>query len=217
MRAEAAAGRQAIHYQSSMGVDQMFKVAVPATTANLGPGFNSLGLAFRLYNTLEMVPADGWQLDVSGEGVGELPGGSRNLVWQAACCLWQHVGCQAPVVKLHMHNEIPLGRGLGSSAAAIVGGLVLANEWAGCPLDSEGLLNLATELEGHPDNVAPALLGGLVVSSLSGSNVASVRLDFPGNLQMVICVPAFKLPCQKAFPLLTLRSTYPAFLCFWLP
>jgi homoserine kinase len=150
-----------------------------------------------LYNRIEVRPASRLRLQVSGEGAAELPCTDDNLVWRSACHLWQCLGQQPEPVFLHMHNQIPLSRGLGSSSAAIVGGLLLANQLAGEPLAEEQLLSMATELEGHPDNVAPALLGGLVISATGFSDGAvSVPFSFPKELSIVACIPSFHLATE---------------------
>lgn len=176
----------------------MIRVMVPATTANLGPGYDCLGLALNLYNTIEIKPAHGLKLTVGGEGALTLPAGEDNLVWVAMKRLWQETGTPVPEAEIVMDNGIPLGRGLGSSAAAIVGGLVAANAWAGGSLSWEELLQLAVELEGHPDNVAPALLGGLAISVMDGDRAVAVPMGFPDCLNLVACVPEFILPTSQA-------------------
>ncbi|MGI6365135.1 MAG: homoserine kinase [Bacillota bacterium] len=176
----------------------MVRLAVPATTANLGPGYDCLGLALNLFNYLELEPADSWELVIRGEGAETLPRDKTNLVWRSMERLWQEVGASAPEVKITMENGIPLGRGLGSSAAAIVGGLSLANHWAGNPLGQGELLQLAAELEGHPDNVAPALLGGLCVSVMEAGRAVALNLNLPQHLSLVACIPDFSLSTQAA-------------------
>lgn len=176
----------------------MVRVRVPATTANLGPGYDCLGLALGLYNWVEMTPAASWSLTISGEGAAELPRGRDNLVWRAACSLWQRANYSPPPVRLKLKNNIPPGRGLGSSAAAIVGGLVAASRYAGLPIEADDLLQLAVELEGHPDNVAPALLGGLTVSTMEEKRAVAVKLDFPSHLGLVLCIPGFQVSTAEA-------------------
>src|SRR5437773_10510673 len=131
-------------------------VRVPATTANLGPGFDALGLALSLYNRLEVerIPA-GLEIVTRGEGADRLPAAASNLTHRAFRRLFEHLGQPAPAVRMVSEIQVPLSRGLGSSATAVVGGLVAANSLAGRPLSSDELLHLATEMEGHPDNVAP--------------------------------------------------------------
>ena len=147
---------------------------VPATSANLGPGFDSLGLAFQLFNFVSIGFSSTTRHDVSASGEGEstLACDESNIALIAAKRLLKHIGAPEVALHLHLENHIPLSRGLGSSAAARVGAIVAANEWAKTqgwrtaePLD---LLALATELEGHPDNIAAAQFGGLTVSAMSG-------------------------------------------------
>jgi len=142
-------------------------VQIPASSANLGPGFDCLGVALDLCNRLELRPSDSDELRVSGEGEEQFAGESTSLAHRAAHFVWEELRLEPTGFALEMHNAIPLARGLGSSSAAIVGGLLAANEWArlhlGKSLSPAQLLDGATRLEGHPDNVAPALLGGFCV------------------------------------------------------
>lgn len=171
---------------------------MPATTANIGPGFDCLGLALNLYNTVEMRRADSWSLSICGEGSSTLSHNKDNLVWQTACSLWQHCGIKPPVVEVRLHNNIPLSRGLGSSSAAIVGGLVAANHFLEDPLSREALLEQASSLEGHPDNVAPAIYGGLVGSIQNGSKVAARVLELNKEWKFTVCIPSFTLATSEA-------------------
>lgn len=175
-----------------------FRVIVPATTANLGPGFDCLGLALSLYNATVVRPAASLQLTVQGQGAGKLAEDETNLVWQAACHFWQRGGYSEPTLSIAMNNAIPLSRGLGSSSAAIVAGLMLANQVAGEPLQQQDLVGMATEIEGHPDNVSPALLGGLVVAALASKQVLTAGFPWPAELQLVACVPDFELSTERA-------------------
>ncbi|BAS27615.1 homoserine kinase [Limnochorda pilosa] len=167
---------------------------VPATVANLGPGFDALGLALDLVNEVEMEvlgeeedPASATaEVEVQGEGEQELPGDASNRVAQAACLLWRQVRGRAPRLRLRCTNHIPLRSGLGSSAAAAVGGLVAAQRLLGGPLPPDELLALAWELEGHGDNAAPALAGGLTVL-LPGAR-RFLRLD-PPPLDVALALP----------------------------
>lgn len=149
-------------------VEGPVRVRVPATSANLGPGFDTLGLALDLRDTLEAeVTADGLVVEVEGHGAGEVPLDERHLVVRAMRATFDRLG-QAPAgLRLSCTNVIPHARGLGSSSAAIVGGVWLARELVAggrLLLDDTALLDLAARMEGHPDNVAPALLGGFVIS-----------------------------------------------------
>jgi homoserine kinase len=174
------------------------KVSVPATTANLGPGFDCLGLALGLYNAVEMETADGrLRITIDGEGLQLIPIDASNLVYRAVHALFEHVGEPLPALHIHLSNAIPLMSGLGSSSAAIVGGLVAANALLGEPLAADELLRLAIEIEGHPDNVAPALLGGLVVVVDVGGTPVYRRIETP-PLAVVVGVPDFRLATVEA-------------------
>ncbi|MDH7569758.1 MAG: homoserine kinase [Armatimonadota bacterium] len=169
------------------------RVQTPATTANLGSGFDTLGLALGLYNTLTVEPAEaGVEVYVSGEGADRLPKNGRNTVVRAMRRLFGRMGRALPPLRLRQENAIPLGRGLGSSSAAIVGGLMAANAWAGEPFTREQLLHLASALDGHPDNVAACLFGGLVVTALEGEETFYARLPVCHPLQVVLYIPVFE-------------------------
>lgn len=154
------------------------RVRVPATSANLGPGFDSFGLAFNLYNEISISEGPN-TVTVHSSDSGSLPAGPENIAWQAAHRLLAQLGHQDAEFSLEMWNQIPLSRGLGSSAAARVGAIVAANEWAraqGWTTASQvELLDLANELEGHPDNAAAALIGGFTVSAVSSPESNATR------------------------------------------
>src|SRR6187455_3440847 len=175
-------------------------VEVPATSANLGAGFDCLAVALALTNkiTLEVRSWSRGQIEltVDGEGSGELTEDRENRFVRGVEAAMQAARGELPEGvgwRVEMRNEIPLARGLGSSAAATIGGLVAANALLGGPLASYELLGLAAEIEGHPDNAAAALLGGFVVSSLSDGRVEAVRFDSPRDLRAVLFVPELRL------------------------
>lgn len=142
------------------------KVTVPATSANLGPGFDSMGLALGLANTIEITQTDdGLMVENRGEGSDTAPTDATNLIVVAAYTVFKQVDYRPQGLHFVLTNSIPLASGLGSSAAALVGGMVAANTLLGEPLSGDELLALAVKAEGHPDNVCPAFLGGLVISS----------------------------------------------------
>ena len=177
------------------------RVRIPATTANCGPGFDTLGIACTLYNEvcLELLaPGAEVQIQVTGDGADSLPVNDRNLVFRASRMVLDRTEKKSAGVRLTLHNNIPLSRGLGSSSAAIVGGLVAANAVVGSPFSRDELLDMATQLEGHPDNVAPALMGGFTVSVMLGERVTCLRLPVPQQLQLVVCIPDFRLSTNKA-------------------
>lgn len=176
-------------------------VRIPATTANCGPGFDTLGIACSLYNEVQLERLEnrsGFEIKVMGDGASTLPTNSRNLVLRSVQRIYERAGVQLPGIQLTLSNTIPLSRGLGSSSAAIIGGLVAANTLLDKPFSSEDLLSLATELEGHPDNVAPALYGGFTISVMQGEQVTCLRLPLPPELKLVVCIPDFRLSTHKA-------------------
>lgn len=176
----------------------MLRVRVPATTANLGAGFDCLGLALSLYNEVDAEEADGLAIQVEGEGAAELPTDASNLVWRAARRVFDHVGHTPRGARLHLRNAIPLESGLGSSAAATVAGLMIGNALIGAPLGEAVLLDLAVGMEGHPDNVAPALLGGLVVAGRADSGRLLVERVAIPPLTAVVVMPTFRLSTALA-------------------
>src|SRR6185369_16211390 len=187
-------------------VGRRVTVEVPATIANLGAGYDCLGLAIelRLRVTVEATPplADPARIDltVQGDCVGELPEDRSNRFVVALEAGLAELGVdrfEEIGWRVEMTNPIPLERGLGSSAAAAVAGLVAATSMAGRDPDMSTLLQLATRIEGHPDNVAPGLLGGLVASIALDDRVEAVRLDPPGNVQVVAWIPERKLPTSE--------------------
>ncbi|MBN1122749.1 MAG: homoserine kinase [Anaerolineae bacterium] len=176
---------------------QAVRIQIPATTANLGPGFDSLGMALGLYNTVEINPIEsGISVEVHGEGSDSLPADENNLVVQTAFSVFRHVGEEPDGLHFKLTNRIPPSGGMGSSAAAIVGGVVAANEWLNKPLDVDELLQLATRIEGHPDNVTPAMLGGLVVCQQDDEGVIYARVPV-ADLTVVVCVPRIEVSTRS--------------------
>jgi homoserine kinase len=176
-------------------------VKIPATTANLGPGFDALGLALDLWNEAEFAPASTFSLEIEGEGAERLPTDHESLVVQAARKLYEAAGKELPPLKIRCLNRIPPGAGLGSSAAAVLTGLLGANALLGEPFTRDDILQLAAEMEGHPDNVAPALLGGLVVSMVENGPVIARKLagaESLGKFNITIVVPDFEFPTEEA-------------------
>jgi homoserine kinase len=181
-------------------------VEVPATSANLGPGFDCLGLALELADTLvgEVAP-EGLEVRVAGEGAGTVPLDERHLVVRAMRATFAALGVSAPGLHLACTNRIPHSRGMGSSSAAIVGGIVLARslvEGGAESFDDSAALSLATLLEGHPDNVAPALLGGFVISGQHGDAVWAQQAPVDPGISAVVFVPPTGLDTEVARGLL---------------
>lgn len=168
-------------------------VTVPATSANLGPGFDSLGLALDLRDTLTAEVYDGsLEITVEGEGAGDVPLTHEHLVHRSMAAAFEAVGVTVPAIRLHCRNVIPHARGLGSSSAAIIGGIVLARALVNdgsARFDEAAVLDLANRLEGHPDNVAPALLGGFTVAVAEHGRVHVARLEVAPEVGAVAFVP----------------------------
>lgn len=173
---------------------------VPASTANLGPGFDALGMALSLYSWIEMAEADDGKarFELFGKELAGLPAGGDNLILRAARLVFDEAGVPMPELHIAVYTDIPLARGLGSSAAAIVGGLAAANALIGSPLPDDRLFEIATSIEGHPDNVGACLFGGIVAASWDGVRARHVRLDPPPNLEVLVAIPAFRLPTERA-------------------
>jgi homoserine kinase len=179
------------------------RVLAPATTANLGPGYDCLGLALDLWNELEVVVGtavpDGEPLvEVLGEGAGELATDRDNLVYRAMAFLFQEAGRDIPPVGLRCHNEIPLKRGLGSSAAAIASGLVAANLLCDKTFNDDELLEMAATIEGHPDNVAAAIHGGLQLVVTDQDRLYAAPINVPLELTAVLFIPDFRIATSDA-------------------
>jgi homoserine kinase len=167
-------------------------VSTPATSANLGPGFDALGLALACYDDLSArITRSGFTVTVTGEGAGELPGDETHLVVQAMLAAFDAVGERPPGVAVQCVNRIPQARGLGSSSAAIVGGIQLARALVvDTPMDDAAALELAARIEGHPDNVAPCLLGGFTIAWSAAGGARAVRLPTAAGVRPTIFVPA---------------------------
>lgn len=175
-------------------------VKVPATSANLGPGFDTLGMALSHYDEYSVEPASNLEIIVSGEGSGATPTDESNLIYRAFKLVFDKVGKPVPTVKLSCHNSIPHGRGMGSSGAAVAGGVMLA---AGMlkpelELSEQQLLDFATELEGHPDNVAPALFGGLTIAWVDEDGPKHKKLTVHRGISPLVLVPPHQMSTKLA-------------------
>ena len=186
-------------------------VKVPATSANLGPGFDCLGLALPIYNTVTIeetvLPGTGIEINLMSEGeevideaaFDNIPRDENIIVYKAVEMLYNSIGQEPSELKINIQSQIPITRGLGSSAAVVVGGLIAANKLLGSPADETALLSIATEVEGHPDNVAPAILGGFVLASQEDDgSVIYRKLDWPQEWDITVCIPDFELSTSIA-------------------
>lgn len=177
-------------------------VKVPATIANLGPGFDCLGIALPLYNevTVEetVMPGSGIEINIIEEDedydILSVPRDENNIAYKAIELLYNFIGQTPNDIKITIKTGIPIARGLGSSASVIVGGLVAANELLGRPADDKILLAIASEVEGHPDNVAPAIFGGLCLSSLeTDGSVSYSKIEWPKDWKLTVLIPDYEL------------------------
>ena len=188
-------------------MNPLITLRVPATSANLGSGFDTIGMAVSLYNifkVMELLPENEYRIEAHGEGAKELSDPSANLVvraYEEACKRW---GVKGPGLSLWCHNIIPLCRGLGSSAGAVVAGVLIAKHLTCHDAGEEELLRTMTMIEGHPDNVAPCFLGGMVVSCWDGDDLRYVRLPaLPPEVLCVVAVPDERVKtsdARKALP-----------------
>jgi hypothetical protein len=174
----------------------MVTVTVPATSANVGAGFDSLGLAVSMHNVFTFEESDRIQI-TSVDGT-HVPAGSNNLVYRSARVVYDQLGIPLKGLRITQRNDIPMARGLGSSSACIVAGIMGANALLGDKLTERQMLTLATAIEGHPDNVAPAMLGGFVTSVIDEGQVYSVKKDIDPELAFAAFVPDFRLLTSKA-------------------
>jgi len=176
-----------------------YTVRVPASSANLGPGFDALGLALGVYLTCRFRRSDSLAIRTSGRDAAQIPAGPDNLIWQTTVAVGKSLGMPVPPIELEIVNDIPIGKGMGSSAAALTAGVVIADHLLDLNWKPLRILDEAARLEGHPDNVAPCTLGSIVASAIdSGGVTRSIRLDLPKRFGIGVVVPDFDLPTSLA-------------------
>ena len=176
-------------------------VRAPATSANMGPGFDCLGIALDIWNTVTVEVGDSG-FEISGQGEDELPRDESNLVFQSIARIFEECDRAMPQMSVCCHNDIPTTRGLGSSSAALVSGLTVGNELCGGQLDRDDLLQIAASIEGHPDNVAPAIFGGMQVAVSHNDRIVAAPVPVPETLSTVLYVPNVPMPTEEARGLL---------------
>ncbi len=178
---------------------QQVTVSVPATSANLGPGFDCLGLALDLRHdvTFTIQPEAGLRITADGEDSHKIPLSKNNLVFRTAEIIFQRLNWRPAGLHIHQQNEIPIGSGLGSSSSAVIAGMFGANALGGSPLSKLDILQMATDLEGHPDNVAPAVYGGLVLGIQGSNGLVVERIPIP-SLRVVIVLPDYQFHTDDA-------------------
>ena len=177
----------------------MVEVKIPATSANIGAGFDCLGLALGLYNYVWAEETDsGLSIEIKDESSDYLPTDERNLVYSSMMAVYKKVGVKPKGLHIILENNIPVTRGLGSSAAGIVGGLLAADALTGSKLDKHQLLNMASAIEGHPDNAAPAIFGGMTVNVTAKNDIKGVKTKLPDDLKFAAFIPEFFLATKKS-------------------
>ncbi len=187
----------------------MYRVIVPATSANLGPGFDCMGVALNLYNMIDVEESgDGLQIEINGLGKEKIPINENNLIYKSMKLVFDRVGYAPKGLRIIQTNEIPLTRGLGSSAACIVGGIFAANQIIGQKLTLEELEIMAAIADGHPDNTTPVIRGGLVTTVLEDDEVYHVDIEIPDNLKFAAFIPDFTLSTAKARRILPGRISH---------
>ena len=174
----------------------MIHIQIPATSANLGAGFDALGLALTYYNYVDMEESD--RLEITSDDDQIIPTDETNLIYTSAKDLFNVCGRELKGLRLHQTNNIPMARGLGSSSACIIAGLLGANTMLGDPLSLDELVNMAAQIEGHPDNTAPALLGGIVTAVFNGKKVEWVKQEVRTRLKFVAIIPDYELKTEAA-------------------
>ncbi|MCY9663748.1 homoserine kinase [Paenibacillus alginolyticus] len=174
------------------------RVKVPASTANLGPGFDSLGMALNLYAWIDMAISEQTTIHLIGDQMNGIPTDKSNLIYKVAQMVFEQADVAHPELDIAMYSDIPLTRGLGSSASAIVGALAGANALIGNKLTQYELFQIASRLEKHPDNVGASLFGGIVVAFWDGEKAESIRIEPDDNLEVLVAIPAFQLSTEKA-------------------
>ncbi|ALX49299.1 homoserine kinase [Lentibacillus amyloliquefaciens] len=174
-----------------------FGIRVPASSANIGPGFDSMGLALNLYLTLKVSPSDKWEITQHSPNLPEQTDYDNHYIIQVARSVAANWNQELPACSITIESEIPLARGLGSSASAIVAGIELADQACNLNLTQEQKLEIGTEIEGHPDNVAPALVGGFIISTVVNDDVDWASLQDP-DLEVILYIPGSDLKTEEA-------------------
>ena len=186
-----------------MEENRTYIVRVPATTANIGSGFDTLGISLGLYNVVQFIPQSRMDLldtiiTAEGEGKDQIEYGLDNMIIKAMYETARIAGKTLPGGKMHLINRIPFARGLGSSSAALASGVFLANLLMDQPFSREEILNITADMEGHPDNAAPAILGGFCMAVIKNGKVIAERIDIPSSWKAVVTIPDFELHTEKA-------------------
>lgn len=176
----------------------MITVRVPASSANMGAGFDSLGVALGLYNTMKIEEIESGLEISSLNATDYIPSDEKNLIYRSMMIVFDELGYKPSGLKIVQNSEIPVTRGLGSSSACIIGGMLAANVIAGRKLKYDEILNLALRIEGHPDNLAPALYGGFCTSLIDGERAVTNSIKLDSKIKFAAMVPSFFVPTKKS-------------------
>ena len=177
----------------------MVSYKVPATSANIGPGFDCLGMAVNIYNTISFEETDkGLEIEVIGDGSDTVPLDENNMAYETAKYFFDKVGYKFKGLKIKIHNYIPIARGLGSSSSIVIGALLCANDIAGTNMSKDEILNIANEIEGHPDNVTPALVGSITASVILGDTVEYKKIIPPDMIDTIVLIPEYEMSTNEA-------------------
>ncbi len=198
---EKGASREAPFFVKRSKTEEysVITITLPASTANLGPAFDSMGLALTCYNTIAFeLTKSGLTIDLDERDRGTIPSDGRNLIYRVFSRTLNRFGVKVPGIRFRQGNDIPAMRGMGSSSACVVGGVAMANYVMGDKLSRQDIINMCALEEGHPDNILPTVLGGVVAGCIDGEHVHYVRMDPPKNLKCAVFVPPFSLSTRKA-------------------
>lgn len=176
----------------------MIKVKVPATTANMGPGFDSIGMALGMYNIVYAEEIEEGLEIIVQDGNKDIPTDETNLIYKTICAFYENIHQPVPGLRIIQQDSIPHTRGLGSSAACIVAGLHIANALSHSFFSKEELVQMAAQLEGHPDNTTPALLGGMTIGAMNSEDMKYVKVHVAENLHFAVMIPDFTLSTELA-------------------
>lgn len=177
---------------------QRFEVKVPASTANLGPGFDSFGLALPLFLTIRVTKSEKTSIKLIGDNLEQVPTDESNLIYKTIEYFYNLYGEKAPTIDIELESEIPLSRGLGSSGAAIIGGLLAANQLLGNKATIDEVFQIAANIEGHPDNVGASLYGGFVITAMDDAQAKIEKLTPPAGLNLLLIIPKYTLSTKVA-------------------
>lgn len=187
-----------LKYCRDRGTEKVIKVKVPATTANMGPGFDSIGMALTMYNIVYAEEIEVGLEIIIQDGNPNIPTDESNLIYKTICYFYKNIGKPVPGMRIVQQDSIPHTRGLGSSAACIVAGLHIANAMSHSFFSKEELVQMAAQIEGHPDNTTPAILGGMTIGAMNENDMKYVKVKVADNLHFAVMIPEFTLSTELA-------------------